>query len=64
MIYDPLIDTEKTFFCSELVATAYKYIGILPVEKSACTYWPGTFSVESNMKLLQGSLGDEYKIEF
>ncbi len=29
------------YFCSELVAKAYKIAGILPAKKSACSYWPG-----------------------
>jgi hypothetical protein len=33
---------ERTYFCSELVAAAYKQLGLLPKEKSASQYWPGT----------------------
>ncbi len=32
---------KRTFFCSELVATAYKYLGLLPKEISATQYFPG-----------------------
>lgn len=32
----------KTFFCSELVAAAYKVLGILPNEVAASQYYPGT----------------------
>lgn len=38
------IKFDKTYFCSELVASAYKCLGILPKEIAACQYWPGTFS--------------------
>lgn len=31
----------KTFFCSELVAAAYKVLGILPKEVAASQYYPG-----------------------
>jgi uncharacterized protein YycO len=38
------IKEDKTYFCSELVASAYKCIGLLPTEVSASQYWPGNFS--------------------
>lgn len=31
----------KTFFCSELVASAYKILSLLPKEIAAAQYWPG-----------------------
>ena len=36
------IKESKSYFCSELVASAYKRLGLLPEEKSASQYWPGT----------------------
>ena len=34
-------DKTREFFCSELVASAYKRAQLLPKEKSAMQYWPG-----------------------
>jgi hypothetical protein len=31
------------YFCSELVAAAYKKIGVLEANKSSAQYWPGNF---------------------
>ena len=45
----------KGFFCSELIATAYKTIGVLPKHISSAQYWPGTFSAEGNLKLESGA---------
>ena len=38
------IKDSKTYFCSELVATAYKRVGILDKDIAASKYWPGDFS--------------------
>lgn len=45
------IHGEKTYFCSELVASAYKCMGILPKEISASQYWPGSFSNSGKLDL-------------
>ena len=74
------LDENRTFFCSELVAAAYKKIGILPKDISAAQYWPGiidfgfllltllstgTFSSEKQLNLLDGAkLGNEMLIDF
>ena len=56
------MNKDKSFFCSELVAAAYKRIGLLDPYKAASTYWPGDFSQEDKkkeIKLLNGAyLGD------
>ena len=56
------LEADKSFFCSELVASAYKRIGILDPDKAASSYWPGDFSTEkksNEVKLLRGAyLGD------
>lgn len=39
----------RTFFCSELVAAAYKRLGLLPQSISAAHYWPGAFAAEKNL---------------
>ncbi len=49
------IKDSKSFFCSELVATAYKRLGLLDHQRAASKYWPGEFSQEdrgSEVKLL------------
>ncbi|CAK64917.1 unnamed protein product (macronuclear) [Paramecium tetraurelia] len=33
----------KGYFCSELIAKAYKYCDLLPQQKASSTYWPVTF---------------------
>lgn len=42
------IKDSKSFFCSELVATALKRVGLLDPNLAASKYWPGEFSQESN----------------
>lgn len=59
------ISEDKSYFCSELVASAYKCLGLLPKDISASQYWPGNFSSKSDMKLIgEGMLEDEQMIEF
>ena len=56
--------SEKTFFCSELVAAAYKRLGFLTPDLASCKYWPCNFSDEQTLELTQGSLGEELLIDF
>ena len=59
------IKETKSYFCSELVASAFKRIGLLPPEISATQYWPNKFSKNSSMQLLKDAwLGDEYLVDF
>ncbi len=59
------IKENKTYFCSELVASAYKCIGLLDKQVSATQYWPGNFASGGDINLLQGSyLEDEQLMEF
>jgi len=59
------ISTDKGFFCSELVASAYKCLGLLPKQIASSHYWPGSFSAENNLTLLDGArLSDELLIDF
>ena len=46
------IKEDKTYFCSELVASLFKNLGLLPPEISASQYFPGSFSSRSDLKLL------------
>ena len=42
---------KKGFFCSELIATAYKILGLLPDDKPSSKYWPGDFD-DGKLELL------------
>src|SRR5690349_4423686 len=55
--------TEQNFFCSELVASTYKAMGLLPKNISSSSYWPGDFSADHKLKLLKGRLGHEKVID-
>lgn len=47
---------EKTeFFCSELVAKAYKHLKLLTTSKGSNTYWPVDFTIRGAMNLEKGS---------
>ncbi|CDW74624.1 UNKNOWN [Stylonychia lemnae] len=63
-----VIKGDKTYFCSELVASAYKRLGILEYELAASKYWPGDFSQENGekqVKFLNGAkLGEELLLDF
>ena len=54
--------SHKTYFCSELVASLYKALGLLEKTKSATQYWPVTFAKDLN--LLRGWLGHPKTIVF
>lgn len=54
----------KGYFCSEIVASSYKILGVLPRHIRSAQYWPGTFSAEESLKLEKGAkFGDELLIE-
>jgi len=58
-------DPGRSFFCSELVACAYKQASLLPRHQASCRYFPGSFAESSGMLLLKGAkLGTETKIVF
>lgn len=55
----------ESFFCSELVAAAFKALDLLPANVPACQYWPGAFSQEKVLPLQLGAtLGLEMVINF
>ena len=45
----------KGYFCSELIAAAFKHVNLLDKKLSSSQYWPGTLSSEKNIKLLGGA---------
>lgn len=55
---------ESSFFCSELVASAYKAMGLLSAEIPASSYWPGDFSSDKNLNLVGAKLSREILIDF
>jgi len=61
----PAQNPDRAFFCSELVACAYKKAELLPRVSASCTYFPGSFAECAHMLLLSGaSLGPEERIIF
>eukprot|EP00919_Chromeraceae_sp_WS-2016_P076596 GHVR01181015.1.p1 GENE.GHVR01181015.1~~GHVR01181015.1.p1 ORF type:complete len:142 (+),score=9.25 GHVR01181015.1:99-524(+) len=59
--------SHKDFFCSELVANAWKVFGVLPLDKPGSQYWPSTFAHKSRKKLTLANgaeLGQELLIDF
>lgn len=49
----------SSLFCSELVAEAYQRMGLLPATPPSNEYTPRDFCSDTNLTLLQGSLGPE-----
>lgn len=59
------VDEKRNFFCSELVASAYKLMGLLPRKVSSTQYWPGSFAARRGLRLQGGAmLGEETLIDF
>ena len=41
---EKIVDENRTFFCSELVAKSYKVLGVIEDDDTACSkFLPGTF---------------------
>lgn len=55
---------ESNFFCSELVASAYKAMGIFPSTLKSSSLWPGDFLIDEKLPLQNGLLGQEQLIDF
>ena len=58
---------QRDFFCSELIAKAYKEVGLLSSEDASHTFMPADFSNESKrLKQLEtgARLGEEMMIRF
>lgn len=52
-------EQKTSYFCSELVAKLYKFLGILPVDVSSTQYWPKHFSDAYGLSLQGASLHPE-----
>jgi hypothetical protein len=50
---------QREFFCSELIAKAYKEVGLLETTKASCQFMPGDFSSKNEIKLSGDSYLDE-----
>ena len=58
-------DEDRTFFCSELVAKAFKILGVIENDKTSCTrFYPKHFSEEGDsfLKLQSGVSIDAEKV--
>ena len=55
---------ENNFFCSELVASAYKAMGIFPNTLKSSSLWPGDFLNDDKLPIENGRLGQEMLIDF
>ena len=51
------LEQGRTFFCSELVAKAYKYSGIMPTDTASGHFKPSNFSSTNDqmIKLVKGA---------
>jgi len=59
------LSKNRSFFCSELIASLYKVMKLLPKNIVSSNYWPGSFSCEANLELERNAfLSDEYLIDF
>ncbi len=57
--------TSDSYFCSELVASAYKLLGYLPEDVPSNNYLPAMFAQTYSLQLLQGAtLSPEIKLVF
>jgi hypothetical protein len=61
---DEIIDKDRTFFCSELVAKAYKMCLIMaPTDQASSNFLPKHFSQSETLDLVPGAkLGNELEI--
>ena len=55
---------ENNFFCSELVASAYKAMGIFPSNLKSSSLWPADFLIDEKLPIENGRLGQEMLIDF
>mmetsp|Transcript_4900 Transcript_4900/g.7259 ORF Transcript_4900/g.7259 Transcript_4900/m.7259 type:complete len:541 (+) Transcript_4900:12-1634(+) len=56
---------DESFFCSELVASAYQNLGVLDKTIAASTFYPKSFAQKSGIKFTGGgSLGPEVIVDF
>jgi len=61
---DRIVDKNRTFFCSELIAKAFKTLGIFISSRSWTTIYPKHFSSKKKLDLTNAMLGEELMIIF
>ena len=44
----------ESFFCSELVAAAYKAVGLIPADQACSQFWPVNFTNKQSIEMLNG----------
>ena len=59
-----IVSNNRTFFCSELIAKAYKTLRIYVSSRSCTTIYPKHFSSKKNLELTNASIGEELLITF
>lgn len=55
---------EEDFFCSELIASAYKAIGLLPEDCDSSKIWPVNFEKDDGVSLIGAKFGPLLEIDF
>jgi len=57
-------ETQDGYFCSQLVAAAYKELGVLSSAEKTTSYWPGSFSDQaaSSIRLIGAALSPEIQV--
>jgi hypothetical protein len=55
---------EEDFFCSELVASAFKAMGLLPFELDPSKIWPVNFEKDDGLPLINAKMGPLVEIDF
>ena len=52
------IEQDRQFFCSELIAKAFKVLGVMknPDEKSSAKYYPGSFASKEHGGIIDDDL--------
>ena len=55
---------ENNFFCSELVASAYKAMGLFPANANSSSFWPADFVNDTKLPLSNAALGQELLLDF
>jgi hypothetical protein len=54
---------EETFFCSELIASAYKVMGVIDEEVPSFKYFPSHFVGDEKLQMIRGRLDEEKLID-
>ena len=62
---DPEDEKNRTYFCSELIAACYKYMGLLEKDRASSNYIPKDFSDKGSVNMINNTaLEPERRIIF